>query len=165
MPLAVWEAKDSARRKGVEIPKEASGIAVLKEHGSCPCLGKWKIDDAGEKEMLTEFADEALKAFEAMSVINPWLPPSAFTVGGKAESLAPEWGWMAEAMTKAGKTIAPFQKDATGDVIVFNPGFWLGYVDHYDQTNLFWVENGKSKGHGRHAVSRSSFNPGQVDGL
>ena len=165
MPLAVWEAKDAARRKGVEIKKEESGMAVLKEHGSCPCLGKWGIDDKGEKEMLTAFADEALKALEAMPQVSPWLPPAAFAVCGKAEPLAPEWGWMQEAMAKAGKIIAPFRKDAPGDVIVYNPGFWLGYVDDFNQTNLFWVENGRQKGHGRHAVSAPTFNPGQVDGL
>lgn len=164
MPLAVWEAKDSARRKGVEIPKEASGIAVLKEHGSCPCLGEWKIDDAGEKEMIMAFADETLKAFEAMPVVSKWLPPAAFAVGGKSESLAPEWGWMAEAMAKAGKTIAPFRKDAPGDVVIYNPGFWLGWVDNCNDTNLFWVENGRQRGHGRH-VAAPSFNPGAVDGL
>ena len=166
MPLAVWEAKDSARRKGIDIPKDMSGMHVLKEHGSCPCLGRWKIDDAGEKEALNAFADEALKALETMTTVGPWLPPAAFLVGGKAEPLAPEWGWMAAAMKKAGKTIAPFKKDMAGAVVIYNPGLWLGWVDDFDQTNLFWIENGKAKGHGHsHRRATPTFNPGEVDGL
>lgn len=162
MPLAVWEAKDSARNRGIEIPRGVGGMQVLREHGSCPCLGKWKIDDAGEKAMLVAFADEVLRALEEMPQVSPWLPPAAFLVGGKAESLPPEWGWMKGAMDKVGKTISPFRMDAPGDVIIYNPGFWLGYVDDPHQTNLFGVENGKDKkGH----TVVPTFDPRGIDGL
>jgi hypothetical protein len=165
MPLAVWEAKDNARRRGVEIDKDVGGMAVLKQHGSCPCGGRWAIDDEGEKAELTAFTEEALKAFEAQATVSPWVGPQAFLVGGKSEPLAPEWAWLQDALAKAGKSVAPFKKDAGGDVVIYNPGLWLGWVDNHDDTNLFWVENGRQKGHGRHAVSAPSFNPGQVDGL
>lgn len=168
MPLAVWEAKDIARRQGVDIPREAGGHEILKKYGSCPCGQKWHIDDAGERAMLEAFSAEVLDALGSMEKVPPYVGPTAFSVlplGAKTPDTDAEWQWLTEAMAKAGKAVTPFKKDQGGDVVIYNPGFWLGYVDDYDQTNLFWVENGKSKAHGRHASSRSSFNPGEVDGL
>lgn len=160
MPLAVWEAKDAARRLGKEIPKEQNGKSVLDKYGSCPCGAKWSIDDKGEKVALTEFADQVLKALEDAETVPKYLPPAAFTVG-KAGDVDQGWLWLKEAMAKAGKPVAPFAKDDRGDVIIYNPGLWIGYIDDYNRTNLFWVENGKGKD--RHHAP--AFNPASVDGL
>ena len=163
MPLAVWEAKDDARRKGIDIPREANGLAVLKKYGKCSCGGSYRIDDAGEKAELTAFTDEILKAMEGMETVPALLVPTAFTVGGKAADVPAEWGWLREALAAAGKTVAPFKKDQDGDTIIYNPGLWLGYVtgDH-NVTNLFWVEEGRTKGRSH---SAPTFNPGEINGL
>ena len=159
MPLAVWEAKDLARKAGVEIKKEEAGKAILDRYGSCPCGAKWSIDDKGEKESLTAFADRVVKAFSAApGPVPPYLPPAAFTVGknGKVE---PQWDWLAKAMAAAGKAVAPFAKDDRGDTIIFNPGFWLGWVTDKDHTGLFWDEGKERKRH------EPTFDPRGIAGL
>jgi len=161
-PLAVWEAKDTARKAGVEVDRGMPAIRILEKYGSCPCGAKWQIDLAGEKKELGAFADETLKAVESMPEITAFLPPAAFSVlpepGGEVGA---EWTWLKEAMAASGRGVAPFQKDAKGDVIVYNPGFWLGYVDDVHSTGLFWVEGGR----GRRNLTPPSFNPGEVNGL
>lgn len=167
MPLAVWEAKDCARRQGIEIPREMAGHEILQKYGSCPCGQKWRTDDDGEKAMLNAFAAEVLDVLSAADRVPPYMGPQAFSVlplgAVKTTDTAAEWQWLAEAMARAGKAVTPFKKDQGGDVVIYNPGLWLGYVEDYNSTNLFWVENGKAR-HGRHAAS-SSFNPRSVDGL
>jgi len=161
MPLAVWEAKDIARRRGIEIRREESGMKVLEAYGACSCGGKWAIDARGEKEELAAFANEVLEAYGAAEKVAAYIPPAAFTVG-KTGDVDPQWQWLKEAMANAGKAVAPFAKDDRGDVLIYNPGFWLGYVANHDATNLFWKEEGKAKGRGCPAPS---FDPRSVNGL
>ena len=162
-PLAVWEAKDAARKRGIEIPKEAAGMSVLKEYGSCSCGGKWRLDTESEKAELASFAGKVLDAISASEgPIPQFMCPTAFTVvarGADAKPLAPEWEWVAKALEPRGQTAIPFDAKASGPAIMFNPGFWLGYVQDYNSTNLFWVENGKARN------ARPAFNPAQVEGL
>ena len=159
MPVAVWAAKDAARKGGVEIEKDMPGIDVLRKHGKCNCGGRWVIDDAFEKEVLAKFADETLKTFSIMDKVDKLLPPAAFLVDGEAVQLEPEWAWLQSALSNAGHTVSPFVKDGRGSVLLYNPGLWLGWVEDKDSTNLFWVENGVQKGR-RHA-----FDPKDVDGI
>ena len=42
--------------------------------------------------------------------------------------------------------------------MLYNPGMWLGWTSDHNDTGLFWVENGKAKGH-------AHFNPAGVEGL
>lgn len=160
-PLAVWEAKDLARRNGTEIDRSAAASDILAKWGSCPCGGKWQLDKAGEKAELTAFSEKALKAAAEMPEIGEFLPPVAFAVTSAAPAtLEPRWQWLGEAMAAAGRGIVPYAKDTPNQgVLVYNPGFWLGAVDDPDATGLFWVEKGK--GAKRHA----SFDPGAVNGL
>ena len=161
MPLAVWEAKDTARRQGVDIPREANGIDILSRHGSCPCGGKWQEDLEGEKAELKEFGDRVLRTFSEMPEVPAYVAPQAFNVTAAPQASIPGWEWLSDAMSRAGKGVVPFAKDNPGDVIVYNPGFWLGWVNNPHDTNLFWREDGKGR---RHAAP-SFFDPKGVDGL
>jgi len=162
MPLAVWEAKDDARRRGITVTRDEAGMAVLKMYGKCACGGSWKIDDEGEKEELSAFTDEVLRTFSGMEVVPEYTPPEAFTVGKGGGDLDSKWTWLKEAMSAAGKSVAPFSKDDKGDTIIYNPGFWLGWVDEPDATNLFWVEDGRGKGR---RSATPAFDPRSVNGL
>jgi hypothetical protein len=159
MPVAVWQAKDEARKAGTEVGKDMVGIDVLRSYGKCQCGGRWAIDDSFEKESLDHFASDTLKAFSMQDKVSPFLPPTAFLVGGAPVALDPEWGWLQTALSNAGKTVAPFEKDKPGSVLIYNPGMWLGYVENRDDTQLFWVENGKTRQH------RERFNPQGIEGL
>lgn len=164
-PLAVWEAKDLARRNGTEIDRAASASAILAKWGSCPCGCKWELDKAGEKAELTAFADKALKAVSEMPEIGEFLPPAAFAVTpvAAAATLETRWAWLANAMAAAGRGVAPFRKDAPNQgVIVYNPGFWLGSVDDPDSTGLFWLEKGGAE---RNGLENQAFDPGAINGL
>lgn len=160
-PLAVWEAKDIARKGGKDVDRHMAAADILAKWGSCPCGGKWAVDRAGEKAELTVFADKALRAMETMPEIPAFLPPATFAVTPDQTWKAPEeWAWLTAAMAAAGRGVSPYAKDAPNQgVIVYNPGFWLGFVDDPNSTELFWVE----KGEGRRTVP--VFNPGEVDGL
>lgn len=164
-PLAVWEAKDIGRKKtGHEIDPSTPASVILAEWGSCPCGGKWQLDKAGEKAELAAFSEKVIKAVSEMPEIGEFLPPSAFAVTAPAAStvaLEPKWAWLAQAMAAAGRGVAPFRKDAPNQgIIVYNPGFWLGSVEDYNATALFWVEKGGAKRQGN-----QTFDPGAVDGL
>jgi hypothetical protein len=70
------------------------------------------------------------------------------------------WEWLVPPMKAQGRTVTPFDPNLkAADVIVFNPGFWLGWVDDPHSAGLFWVEDGKSK------AQRTRFNPAGIDGL
>ena len=56
MPLAVWEAKDAARRQGINIPSSESGMSTLRKYGRHSCGGIWYIDAEKEKTELDEEA-------------------------------------------------------------------------------------------------------------
>lgn len=161
MPIAVWEAKDLARKQGIEIKDTEPGMSVLKAHGHCSCGGAWTIDKAHEKDCITRFTEKVLDAISTNGSIPSFLPPLAFAVaplvGEPKPPISPEWIWLTQAMAKNGKAVSPFKAGERGDVVVFNPGFWLGYVDDHNATGLFWVENGKSRS--------SHFNPMGLDGL
>lgn len=160
MPVAVWAAKDSARKGGVEIGKDATGMDVLRQYGKCAkCGGRLVIDDEFEKSVLAKFADETIRAFDGVEKVDRLLTPEAFLVDGEAVQLAQEWGWLQAALSNAGHTVAPFVKDGRGSVLLYNPGLWLGWIEDKDATNLFWVENGTQKWHRRH------FDPRDVDGI
>ena len=162
-PLAVWEAKDLARRNGTEIDRSAAASDILAKWGSCPCGGKWQLDKSGEKEELAAFSEKVIKAVSEMPEIGEFLPPSAFAVTAPSASvvLKPRWQWLSQAMAAAGRGVAPYTKDIPNQgVIVYNPGFWLGSVEDYNATGLFWVEKGGAKRQGS-----PSFDPGAVDGL
>ncbi len=161
-PLAVWEAKDLARRGGTEVDRSAPAAAILAKWGSCPCGGKWAVDKAGEKAELEAFTQKALKAISTMPEIGPFLAPAAFAVTPAAAgtALEPQWTWLSQAMTTAGRGVIPYTKDTPNQgVILYNPGFWLGFVDDPDATGLFWVERGSGK------RQHMAFDPGAVNGL
>ena len=158
------------------IPRDwiATGMAVAIRQGHVVAanniFGRWTngvpkvtatIDARGEKEELAAFANEVLEAYGAAEKVAAYIPPAAFTVG-KTGDVEPQWQWLKEAMANAGKAVAPFAKDDRGDVLIYNPGFWLGYVANHDATNLFWKEEGKAKGRGCPAPS---FDPRSVNGL
>jgi len=164
MPLAVWEAKDSARKRGVEIQREAAGMAVLRAHGSCTCGGKWTLDEEAEKADLSKFTEKALDAISNNDgPIPQFLQPSAFCIVpvAAAKPLPQEWAWLNGPLAPRGLAAVPFDATLKASVVVFNPGFWLGHIDDHDTTGLFWVENG----HDRRKHPKASFNPGEVDGL
>jgi len=162
-PIAVWEAKDRARKHGVEVPKEESGMAVLKAYGSCTCSGKWVLDAETEKAEITAFAGKVLDAIaNNPGPVPPLVQPLAFSVcpaGTQVKPLPQGWEWLAAPMVAAGRVVAPFDQNLKGDAIIFNPGFWLGHITDPHATGLFWVEGGKAKG------TRPRFNPAGVDGL
>ena len=162
MPLAVWEAKDAARRQGINIPSSESGMSTLRKYGRHSCGGIWYIDAEKEKTELAEFADRVLDTLSNNEGPVPaFLPPRAFSVVtlGKPASLGEQWDWVQPPLAKVGKMAVPFGQQKSGDIIVFNPGFWLGWVDNPDDTGLFWVEHGVSR--------RKSMvlNPATVEGL
>ncbi len=166
-PLAVWEAKDIARRAGVKGDLDkARAREVLAHHGTCSCGGKWGENREAEKAELTAFAQKALRAVEADGQVPAFLAPRAFTVHSAAEAvdLGPEWTWLAQAMGANGKSAVPFEVNNRGDALLFNPGFWLGYVDAEKVAELglfFRVEAGRG---GARQWGRG-FNPAGVDGL
>lgn len=159
MPLAVWEAKDNARKRGIQIPDETPGMAVLEKYGSCSCGVNWVVDREGEKAQIVKFKDEVLDALSTQDTVSPWVGPTAFTVTAPAPAI-PGWEWLSAAVGATGKGVSLFKKDDRGDVLLYNPGFWLGWVDDYNSTNLFWVEQGKKRG-----KASMAFNPRGVEGL
>lgn len=164
-PLAVWEAKDVARRLGTEVDSGMLSGAILEKWGTCPCGGKWHKDRSGEKAELAAFAQKAIKAIEAMPEVGEFLPPVAFSVtaAGAGAALEPKWGWLSDAMASVKRGIRPYKRDdpATQGVILYNPGFWVGWLDRADDSNLFWKEGGKEKP----SLRAQAFDPGEVDGL
>lgn len=177
MPLAVWQAKDLAKKeieataglsheekkaRRAALEKEF-GWSLIRKYGQCSCGAKWVEDQDREKKELAAFAQKVLKDIEAMEKPVPaFLPPKAFTVHPAAESvpLEPAWQWVADAMAKTGQACVPFEQNGSGPVMIFNPGYWLGYVDDWEDTDLFFLEKGVDRiGRGRR------FNPGAIDGL
>ena len=164
-PLAVWEAKDVARRIGTEVDTGMLSGEILERWGSCPCGGKWRKDRSGEKAELTAFAQKAINAVEAMTEIGPFLEPVPFSVtaAGVSSDLEPKWGWLSAAMAAAKRGIRHYKKDdpASQGIILYNPGFWVGWADSAHDSNLFWREGGKEKP----SLMAQAFDPGAVDGL
>lgn len=164
-PLAVWEAKDLARRNGTEVDRSTPAADILAKWGSCPCGGKWTIDKAGEKAELTAFSEKVLKAISEMPEIGEFLEPEAFAVTAPSASPAPlgqKWAWLSQAMAAAGRGIVPYTKDIPNQgILVYNPGFWLGSVGDYNATGLFWLE----KGNGGTKRQGIQFDPGAINGL
>lgn len=163
MPLAVWQAKDTARKAGIDIPREAAGMSVLREHGRHTCGGSWYIDDEAEKADLAAFTAKVLDAVGRTEGPMPaFVAPTAFSVGALtgAPKPIPGWEWLTEAMAKSGKAVRPFDPAARADTILFNPGFWVGHISDPHTTGLFWVENGA-----RRAPKAPKFNPAEIDGL
>lgn len=164
MPLAVWEAKDAARKQGVTVPPTESGMATLRRFGAHSCGGKWFIDEEAEAAELSRFVERALDALSSQTKpVPPFLPPRAFsvvTLSGTPANLGPEWAWVQPPLAKVAKMAVPFEPKKGGDILLFNPGYWLGWVDNPDDTGLFWVENGVSR---RQPVAK--FNPAAVEGL
>ncbi len=166
-PLAVWEAKDIARRSGVR--EDLDGLKakeILARFGTCSCGGKWGEDRSAEKAELASFAQKVLRAVEAGGQVPAFLPPKAFTVHSAAEAvdLGQDWAWLAQAMRENGKSAIPFDENNRGDALLFNPGFWLGYVDVEKVAELglfFRVE--ACHGGARHEGGR--FNPAGINGL
>ena len=167
-PFAAWVAKDAARAAGSS--KGLDGLkakAILAQFGHCECGGNWGVDKDAEKAELTAFSQRVLKAVEAGGQVPPFLPPRAFTVHGAAEAvdLGPDWSWLGQAMAKNGKAALPFRVRTDGDAILFNPGFWLGWVDKEQvmDTGLFFhvsLEAGNQSGR-----RGGRFNPAGIDGL
>lgn len=163
-PLAAWAAKDAARAGGVS--EKLDGLKakeLLSRYGHCECGGQWAVDKSAEKAELTAFSQKVLKAVEAGGQVPPFLAPRAFTVHGAAEAvdLGPDWAWLGQAMAKNGKSAIPFDVRGDGDALLFNPGFWLGYVDaeKVADTGLFFrIDSVVHQRGGR-------FNPAGVDGL
>ena len=160
MPLAVWEAKDNARKRGIEVPDETPGMAILEKYGACSCGVNWEIDKSGEKTEIAEFADAVLDALATQDKVSQWVGPTAFTVTTPQPPIK-GWEWLSSAMEATGKGVSLFKKDDRGDVILYNPGFWLGWTDDPHATGLFWVEQGKKRG----KSGAVAFNPKCVEGL
>lgn len=163
-PLAVWEAKDVARHAGVrEDLDKKRAKDILARFGSCPCGGKWGVDRTAEKAELTAFSQKALKALEGLQEVPAFLAPRAFTVHTTAEAvdLGNDWLWLKEAMARNGKSALPFGVNGQGDALLFNPGFWLGWIDaeKVADTGLFFRVDMRGAERGR------GFNPAGVDGL
>lgn len=160
VPLAVWAAKDNARRAGVTDAalEELSGFQILELYGQ-----EWKEDSEAEKKGLIALTDRALKALEAMEKVEPFLGPQAFTVRPIEEEidLGQGWSWLIDAMRVANKAAVPFRPGDKGEIIVHNPGFWLGWVDDPHETELFFRE----KGEGKRRAPKPAFNPKTIHGL
>lgn len=177
MPLAVWQAKDLAKKEIDAIPnlshedkkrrKEALekefGWTLIRRHGQCSCGAKWVEDQDREKRELGSFAQKVLKDIEAMTKpVPPFLPPKAFTIHSAAEAkpLGEAWQWVNDILVKTNQSAIPFEQNGSGSVMLFNPGYWIGYVDSFEDTDLFFLEKGVDRiGRGRR------FNPGAIDGL
>jgi len=169
MPLAVWEAKDTARARGIktELDKGIGGFALLKQYGSCSCGGKWTDAIEHENKLGNALAQRALRSVADGGTVPPFLAPKAFTVRPieEAVDLGTDWQWLSDNIGKNGQAALPFDKGLTGQTLVFNPGYWIGWVDDMDATDLFFLEKGKDRlGRGRR-VEASGFNPAGIDGL
>ena len=162
VPLAVWAAKDNARRAGVTDAalEELTGFQVLARYGK-----EWQEAPEAEKKGLIELTDRALKAIEASEKVEPFLGPQAFTVRPIEEEidLGKGWVWLMDAMRAANKAAVPFEPGAKGDIIVHNPGFWIGWVDDPHDTELFFHEKGEGKRRAGHKPA--VFNPKEIHGL
>jgi len=168
MPVEVWRTKDVERKKGNVIPDDMPGSEVLVKWGACPsCGAKWQIDGAYEKDSLAAFKDEVLTALGAMPEVPPWVPPTAFLVKPRPTPDIPGWEWVSTALRAKGEGAClltkPLQQGENPRMLIYNPGFWLGYIEDRHHTGLFWVENGKTKRESR--GDRGLFNPKGVNGL
>lgn len=164
VPLAVWAAKDNARRAGITDAEldELKGFEVLDRYGQ-----EWQEDAEAEKKGLIELTDRALKALEAAEKVEPFLGPKAFTVRPIEEEidLGKEWIWLMDAMRASNKAAVPFKPGDKGDVLVHNPGFWLGWVNDPHDTELFFYEKGEGKRRRAGHKPTVRFNPKTVNGL
>lgn len=156
MPLAVWEAKDSARRSGVQDLTGVSGWDILKRYGSCSCGGKWE-QFGGETKELGDFAQEVLKDISGREKPVPqFIPPAFFTVRPveEANNLG-RMQWINDALAGSGKCALPYDPGLTGPVFMFNPGYWIGWVDDPEETGLFFGSRERE----------SRFDLGEIDGM
>ena len=177
MPLVVWHSKRMGESLWhITVPEDKLGLRVLRGQGVCPkCNGgaglnpgvhrAWSIDDEGEKADLTAFSERVLQAIsDTPGPIPAFLPPTAFKVVGQGTpgsdaTLPPEWEWLNKPLLPQGKVAVPYNPALAGSDLVYNPGFWLGFVHDPDSTGLFWKE-GDGSGH-----QRGRFNPSGVEGL
>ena len=66
---------------------------------------------------------------------------------------------MAKLVASDGQSVAtPYDKKLREQILIYNPGFWLGWVDNADETALFWRE-------GQRHRTPHAFNPSLVEGL
>lgn len=121
-------------------------MAILRGYGKCPACGAEKpfyIDERLEKAELAEFAGHVLDEFARSETVGRFLGPKAWNaVTHPGKPVAPEWQWAENALSRKGLHLVPFNAAAKGAATyIFNPGFWLGWVDNRHETSLFGVEN------------------------
>lgn len=166
LPHAVWAARDRQREQGnAEAFKGIGAWRIIHEHGICPeCNGRLVENVEAEKKALTALAQKALKDIEKMDQVPAFMPPTAFSVVDRKHfvQLDPMWKPFGDVMEKQGKALVPHRNGSRDNVLLFNPGYWLGWTDSLQDESvkgLFFCETIHERG------CAGGFNPAGVDGL
>lgn len=154
-PPAVWAAKDRAKAEAnVDFPKKTPAMKILREWGKCTVCGaerSFEVAKEDEKADITAFGAKTLDALAATPVVERLTLPEFFHIVPLSEQCAPlptDWEWLAPGMAEQGYKATPFnpdQVDRGWEVMCYNPGFWLGWVDDPHSTELFWIEDGEDR--------------------
>lgn len=162
MPMAIWAVRERLRAEGrSDTLRHAGGWSIIRDHGMCDCGGRLREAVDVEKRELNALAQKALRGIEAMETQVPkFLPPTAFAVVDirRASALGPDWAPFAAVMAKQGKALVPHRAGSDESVLMFNPGYWVGWVDDIRDKavrDLFFDDT----------VAAPGFNPAGVDGL
>lgn len=153
---AAWAASDAAKDAGVEKPGYDS--AIIDRYGRCTCGGAWIGAKDVEKRIVSKLTEDTVTAV-ANGGVGAFTPPTAFTLHGlnAAVELGDEWTWLADALKGRGKAAVPVDQRPDGQVLLYNPGFWVGTVSS--------LPRGLFLSRVRTAARRTVFNPVDCDGL
>lgn len=166
LPHAVWAARDRQREQGnAEIFKGVGAWRIIHEHGICmECNARLVENVEAEKKALTALAQKALKDIERMEKVPAFMPPAAFSVVDRKHlvQLDEMWRPFGAVMEKQGKALVPHKNGSRDNVLMYNPGYWLGWVDALSDKavkGLFFGDVVHARG------GANGFNPAGVDGL
>lgn len=166
LPHAVWAARDRQREQGnAEAFKGVGAWRVINEHGICmECNARLVENVEAEKKALTALAQKALRDIEKMEQVPAFRPPNAFTVVDRKHfvQLDEMWRPFGAVIERQGKALVPHRAGIRDSVILYNPGYWLGWIDSLQDKavkGLFFGEIIHNKGRA------NGFNPAGVDGL
>lgn len=166
LPHAVWAARDRQREQGhPDALKGVGAWTIIKAHGICmECNAKLTENVEAEKKALTELAQRALRDIEKMEKVPAFMPPAAFSVVDRRHfvQLDEMWRPFGAVMEKQGKALIPHKNGTRDNTLIFNPGYWIGWVDSLQEKSvrgLFFGEVLRERGRA------DGFNPAGVDGL